>query len=446
MRAAAHYAPDSANEVATLPYVDPSRFDDSTGNGDPFKSLGVRIVPENVSNIAKSDSSDGTGNPLNEKIVAIAKGESFRTLLDENGITSDDADAIIAALSGLVDLNRLHVGEKVRIAYATDADAAAPIRVSLYDEGIHQATVARTDKDTFVRANEPTVAPDTFADNNAERGRARRHAQALRRHLRDGARAAGAAARWWTSSSASSPSTSTIQARMTPGDSLEVFHSLPAAGEVDAGEPEILYASLTLDGVTKRFYRFRTPDDGFVDYYDEDGQERQEVPDAQAGPHRPYAPRRFGMRMPSDARPPHLHTGVDYAAPRGTPILAAGNGIIEKAGRTSGYGNFILIKHTNGYETAYGHQSKIRQGHRARRPRPPGADHRLCRLDRPVDRARIFISRSASTTSPSIRCASACRAVACSMARCWPTSSTSASASTTCSATRRSSTKVASSS
>ena len=57
-----------------------------------------------------------------------------------------------------------------------------------------------------------------------------------------------------------------------------------------------------------------------------------------------------------------MHTGVDYAAPRGTPIFAAGNGVVEKAGRSSGYGNFIIIQHTNGYETAYGHQSSFAKG------------------------------------------------------------------------------------
>ena len=57
-----------------------------------------------------------------------------------------------------------------------------------------------------------------------------------------------------------------------------------------------------------------------------------------------------------------LHAGVDYAAPRGTPILAAGNGIIEKAGKSSGYGNLTVIKHTNGYETAYGHQRAFAAG------------------------------------------------------------------------------------
>ncbi len=57
-----------------------------------------------------------------------------------------------------------------------------------------------------------------------------------------------------------------------------------------------------------------------------------------------------------------LHAGVDYAAPKGTPIVAAGNGIIERAGISNGYGNLIEIKHTNGYETLYGHQSAFAKG------------------------------------------------------------------------------------
>jgi murein DD-endopeptidase MepM/ murein hydrolase activator NlpD len=67
-----------------------------------------------------------------------------------------------------------------------------------------------------------------------------------------------------------------------------------------------------------------------------------------------------------------LHTGVDWAAPMGTPIFAAGNGAIEEIGVKGGYGKYVRIRHANGYETAYGHMtafakgldvgSKVRQG------------------------------------------------------------------------------------
>ena len=58
-----------------------------------------------------------------------------------------------------------------------------------------------------------------------------------------------------------------------------------------------------------------------------------------------------------------MHTGVDWAAPSGTPIIAAGDGIVEKAGWDSGgYGNQTLIRHANGYVSSYNHQSAIAKG------------------------------------------------------------------------------------
>src|SRR5262249_60152478 len=67
-----------------------------------------------------------------------------------------------------------------------------------------------------------------------------------------------------------------------------------------------------------------------------------------------------------------MHTGLDWAAETGTPIYAAGNGVIEKIGWEGGYGKFIKIRHPNGYATGYGHMSafarnmaegaKVRQG------------------------------------------------------------------------------------
>ena len=57
-----------------------------------------------------------------------------------------------------------------------------------------------------------------------------------------------------------------------------------------------------------------------------------------------------------------MHTGVDWAAPIGTPIIAAGNGVVEKAGWAGGYGKQIIIRHANGYETSYNHQSAFAKG------------------------------------------------------------------------------------
>ena len=152
-----------------------------------------------------------------------------------------------------------------------------------------------------------------------------------------------------------------FQARVSPGDALEVFHSMPDPADKEARDGEVLFAALTLGGVTKRFYRYRTGDDGVVDYYDEEGKSAKKFlmrKPMSLGIIRSG----FGWRVHPILGYRRLHTGVDYAAPRMTPIMAAGNGIVEKAGPTSGYGNFVLLRHTNGYETGYGHQSSFAKG------------------------------------------------------------------------------------
>ena len=366
VRAAANFAPEG-QQVAALPFVETGgsgddALGDTASGEDPFSALGVRIVPENVSNVEKSGA--GEDAATDEKIVAVAKGQSFRALLEQNGIAGDDADEIIAGLSPLVDLNRMHVGQKLRVAFTTDAadpSRKRPIRLSIYDDGAHQATVARADDNSFVRADEPSLDEDTFADNGTgapvESGGMPHVYEAL----------------YETALEQQIPKSLIdelvrmfafdvdFQARVSPGDALEVFHSMPDPADKEARDGEVLYASLTLGGITKRFYRYRTGDDGIVDYYDEEGKSAKKFlmrKPMSLGIIRSG----FGWRVHPILGYRRLHTGVDYAAPRMTPIMAAGNGIVEKAGPTSGYGNFVLLRHTNGYETGYGHQSRFAKG------------------------------------------------------------------------------------
>ena len=151
-----------------------------------------------------------------------------------------------------------------------------------------------------------------------------------------------------------------FQRRVQPGDSFELLF----AGEDEAGgetKTDVLFASLTIGGETKRYYRFQTPDDGVVDYYDETGKSAKKFlvrkPMA-AGMMRSG----YGWRRHPILGYAKMHTGVDWAAPRGTPIYASGNGIVAIAGWESGYGKYVRIRHTNGYETAYGHMSAFARG------------------------------------------------------------------------------------
>jgi murein DD-endopeptidase MepM/ murein hydrolase activator NlpD len=71
------------------------------------------------------------------------------------------------------------------------------------------------------------------------------------------------------------------------------------------------------------------------------------------------------MRRHPILRRNRLHSGIDWAAPSGTPILAAGDGSIEKIGTRAGYGRSITMQHTNGYKTTYNHMSGYTKGLKA---------------------------------------------------------------------------------
>jgi murein DD-endopeptidase MepM/ murein hydrolase activator NlpD len=152
-----------------------------------------------------------------------------------------------------------------------------------------------------------------------------------------------------------------FQRKVQPGDSFDVFFAGEDEGATITEKTEVLYASLTVGGETKKYYRFQTPDDSVVDYYDESGKSakkflvRKPVNNAimRSG---------FGGRRHPILGYTKMHTGVDWSTPYGTPIFASGNGVIEKAGWEGGYGKYIRVKHNNGYETAYGHMSAFAKG------------------------------------------------------------------------------------
>jgi murein DD-endopeptidase MepM/ murein hydrolase activator NlpD len=153
-----------------------------------------------------------------------------------------------------------------------------------------------------------------------------------------------------------------FQAQLRPTDSLEAFFSVADSAGQATEDSELLYVNARFGDTQTRFYRFQDPDDGTVDYFDENGKSirqfllRNPVPNGifKSG---------FGMRRHPILGFARMHTGVDWAAPRGTAIIAAGNGTVEKAGWDSGgYGNQTIVRHANGYESSYNHQSAIAKG------------------------------------------------------------------------------------
>jgi murein DD-endopeptidase MepM/ murein hydrolase activator NlpD len=150
-----------------------------------------------------------------------------------------------------------------------------------------------------------------------------------------------------------------FQRKTQPGDSFEVLYV--GEDENPDSKADVLYASLTIGGEVRKFYRYQTGDDGLVDYYDESGKSARKFlvrkPVANA-----IMRSGFGARNHPILGYTKMHTGVDWAAPQGTPIFASGTGVVEKVGWEGGYGKYIRIKHNNGYETAYGHMTAFARG------------------------------------------------------------------------------------
>lgn len=147
------------------------------------------------------------------------------------------------------------------------------------------------------------------------------------------------------------------------GDSFTVIYDKVYRDGVFLRDGNILAAEFVNRGHRFTAYRYTLPN-GDVGYYSEDGR-----PLRKSLLRTPVAFTRISSRFSLARKHPILgytraHKGVDYAAPRGTPIHAAGNGVIVYRGREHGYGNFVLIKHNKTYSTAYGHMSRFAKGER----------------------------------------------------------------------------------
>ncbi|MFN7054608.1 peptidoglycan DD-metalloendopeptidase family protein [Hyphomonas sp.] len=153
-----------------------------------------------------------------------------------------------------------------------------------------------------------------------------------------------------------------FQRQIHPGDRFEIFFE---TFEDERGNPvrhgEVLYAALDGRALTRGFYRFTPSDDGQTDYFDDKGESatrflmKTPINGARISSN-------FGIRRHPISGFTRLHRGTDFAAPTGTPIYAAGSGTVLRASWNGGYGNYIRIRHTRGYETAYAHLSRYAAG------------------------------------------------------------------------------------
>lgn len=152
-----------------------------------------------------------------------------------------------------------------------------------------------------------------------------------------------------------------FQREVTAGDAFEAAYSQPvnSSGE-PVGAPTLLFASLTTASKSASVYRFTGPG-GEEEWFDSSGRSivrslmRTPVDGARVTS-------KFGMRFHPVLKFMKLHGGIDFAAPTGTPIYASGTGVVEFAGPKGANGNYVRLRHDNGWLTLYLHMNAFAPG------------------------------------------------------------------------------------
>ena len=344
-----------ANPLGALAYANPNDPITTT----PFTRIEVRMVPENVTVVPRGSAVQPT--EMQERLVVLRQGDTLESVLRAIGVPQESIASIDAAFAPRRGEPTVPEGRRLKLLMA-DLDGSGRnlslARISVYNDETLEATVAITDRGDYVRVEDEETAAkkttDDSDDNDAEGMRLYNSfyetalKQQIPRPIID------ELVRIFANDV-------DFQGPVSSGNSFEALYD---NGEDGEQRNELLYASMVANNETFRYYRFQTPDDGLVDFYDENGRSSRKflirIPIIGA---RMTSP--FGMRFHPILGYTRPHTGVDWAAPIGTPIFAAGNGTIISVGWDSGYGRRIEIQHANGYETTYNHMSGFARGMKA---------------------------------------------------------------------------------
>ena len=319
-------------------------------------------IAENVTVVPKSITAMQEGPGRSERFLTVREIGPLADTLVRNGFTRTQVSMVEGTLANLIPAGGLPEGIRLRILYGplTNApNSLVPHRMSIYrPEGApgerHIATVALSDNGQYVVGLQPDWVD--FPEEDVEQINVG-NLPTIYRSI-------------WETGRKHDLSDDTIERiigmfaydldmtkRISAGDTIEILET----GATPEAASELLYVGLSLGGTKRQFYRFTAPD-GSVDFFDPDGETGKRFLNRRPLEGGGTLRSRFGYRIHPIFKTRRLHTGVDLAAPTGTPIYAGGDGTITYYKWQSGYGNKIEIQHVNGYETAYGHLSRYVDG------------------------------------------------------------------------------------
>lgn len=289
--------------------------------------------------------------------VELSRGDTLAGVLQEAGVSSTEAIDVVKAVAKHVNPRNIRVGQSMELSLEPRSKAAGlqftkasfvidPLR-TLYlernDGGDIRAHLDEKEVKQVREARRVTIAGSLYgaADRAGLPDNITANAIRMFSYAVD------------------------FQRDMHEGDTLDVLYDTYATDDgYVAKTGDIVYARMVLSGREFTLYRYNSKD-GTVDYYTPEG---KSVRKSTGLMKTPIAYGRmtsgFGMRHHPVLGYTKMHKGVDFGAPTGTPIYAAADGVIERAGRFSSYGNYIRVKHTAKLSTAYAHLSRYANGMR----------------------------------------------------------------------------------
>jgi murein DD-endopeptidase MepM/ murein hydrolase activator NlpD len=279
----------------------------------------------------------------------VRPGETFEAAIQRVGLAPEEARRVVDTLASAMDIAHIKAGLALHAAVARPAEDGPVqlISLTLKPGPTRQLTLSRSfDGDLRLKELEEKVLEDTVAAEGKIEG-----------SLYESAMKMGATPAITAQVVKLFAHKLDFERDIQPGDSFKLVfdRKVTEAGRtVEAGDLE--YAELR--GV--KFYRFERPGGG-VEYVDEFGKNikgfllRTPVDGARITSG-------FGMRRHPILGYTRAHQGIDFGAGAGTPILAAGDGVVVEAGRKGGYGNWLRIRHTGAWDTGYGHISRFARG------------------------------------------------------------------------------------
>ncbi|WP_375650802.1 M23 family metallopeptidase [Bartonella sp. OT172YNZD] len=377
----------STELLSVLTLIDPLKLEGVSSDSQDTESPEVRIVQENVTVSPQSHRIDLTKNYV-EDIIPIRKKQKIADAFKKTNYTKKQIEQVVTTLEKISLSDTLKEGSLLRIGIVTQAgEEDHLVRASIYQGMYHVLTIALNDKGQFIESTEPKMskALKTAFQNGIP------HAYINSTQLPTAYDALYSALLSHNISQSLShrlirllATNIDMKSPITPNDQIEIFYTVPQSDKENQNskknlkakeaskntDPEIRYISATFGNTTYKYYRYQLKD-GSVDYYDSEGKSskpfllRKPTPNGIFGS--PFGPRKHPILGYV-----RMHTGVDWVAPKGSPIIAVGDGIVTRVGVTGGYGNHTEIQHANGYVSSYSHQSryapdikpgvKVRQG------------------------------------------------------------------------------------